>query len=259
MHSLLCQDHKQLKDQPNSVLGWHSACEAHASLEVLKTLLPDLIEPKYNYGPFKLICDDLGLRNLIVRSHDDLTVVGVVDLEWVYAGPAQLFASGPWWLLGDRPNNEAWDYKEGEPPRVASRYMRHLEIFTSVLKEEELKMLGHENLELSTLIEWSRSTGAIWLHMILSAGFFDCESFPCGQLQRHCGLRWWLDTRGRFEDQEEVKEFAQGKELELTRYDEEVDHIEELKSLMDCGKLTNEDFVARARLILERKPDEANG
>lgn len=257
-HYLLCQDRQQLKDQLNSAQGWHSACEAHASLEVLKSLLPDLVEPNFNYGPFKLICDDFGLRNLIVRGHDDLTVVGVVDLEWVYAGPAQLFASGPWWVLGDRPNNEAWDYKGGEPPRFASRYMRYLEIFTSVLKEEEIKMPGHEKKELSTLVEWSKSTGAMWLHMIISAGFFDCESFPCGQLQRHRGLRWWLDTLKRFEDQEEVKVFAQGKELELTRYDEEVDQIEELKSLMDCGKLAHEDFVARARSILARKPDDAN-
>ncbi|KAJ5585238.1 uncharacterized protein N7459_005038 [Penicillium hispanicum] len=255
---LLRQDHQQLKDQPNSATGWRSACEAYASLEVLKSLLPDLVEPNFNHGPFKLICADFGLGNLIVRGHDDLTVVGVVDLEWIYAGPAQLFASGPWWLLGDRPINEAWDYKEGKPPRVASRYMRYLEIFTSVLKEEEMKILGHEKKELSTLVEWSRSTGAMWLHMILSAGFFDCESFPCGQLQRHHGLRWWLDTLKRFEDREEVKVFAQGKELELKRYDERVDRIEELKSLMDDRKLTREDFVAQTRSILARKPDDAN-
>jgi hypothetical protein len=41
-------------------------------------------------------------------SEDDLTIVGVVDLEWSYIGPAQLFGSAPWWLLQDRPINEEW-------------------------------------------------------------------------------------------------------------------------------------------------------
>jgi hypothetical protein len=95
----------------------------------------------------------------------------VVDLEWVYAGPAQLFASGPWWLLGDRPINEAWDFYNGEPPQVASRYMRYLEIFTSVLKEEEVKIPGHEKKELSTLVEWSKTTGAMWLHIYYLRAF----------------------------------------------------------------------------------------
>ena len=193
-----------------------------------------------------------------MRSRDDLTVVGVVDLEWVYAGPAQLFASGPWWLLGDRPINEAWDYYRGEPPRVASRYMRYLDIFISVLKEEEVKILGPEKKEVSTLVEWSKATGAMWLHMILSAGFFDSRWFPCGQLERHYGLRWWLDTLKKFEDQADVKAFARSKELDLIRYDEEVDQIEEFKSLMDCGKLTCTDFVARTRSILARKSHDGN-
>ncbi|KAL2870912.1 uncharacterized protein BJX67DRAFT_369843 [Aspergillus lucknowensis] len=250
------QGFASLNGQPNSALGWHSACEAHASLEVLKSLLPDLVEPNYNHGPFKLICDDFGLGNLIVRSRDDLTVVGVVDLEWVYAGPAQLFASGPWWLLDDRPINEAWDYHNGHPPRVASRYMRRLEMFTTVLKEEEANMLGNEKKELSTLIEWSKTTGAMWPHMILSAGFFDCLLFPCGQLQRHYGFWWWLDMLKGFEDREEVKKFAQRKELDLTRYDMQVDQIEELKFLVECGKLTSEDFAAQTRSVLARKPDD---
>lgn len=74
----------------------------------------------YDNGPFKLICDDLGLANMIVRSEDDLTIVGVVDFEWVYAGPAQLFASAPWWLLIDPPVNDDWDF-DGEEPAKCCR------------------------------------------------------------------------------------------------------------------------------------------
>ncbi|KAF9886617.1 hypothetical protein FE257_011257 [Aspergillus nanangensis] len=46
---ILSQDCQQLKDQPNSVLGQYSACEAHASLDILKSLIPDLVEPNYNH------------------------------------------------------------------------------------------------------------------------------------------------------------------------------------------------------------------
>jgi hypothetical protein len=46
-----------------------------------------LINDNYDRRKFKLICDDLGLANLIVRSREDLTVIGVVDLEWSYIGP----------------------------------------------------------------------------------------------------------------------------------------------------------------------------
>ncbi len=54
----------------------------------MRSLLPHFVEEDYDHGPFKLICDDLGLANLIVKSEEDLTVVGVVDFEWSYIGPA---------------------------------------------------------------------------------------------------------------------------------------------------------------------------
>lgn len=75
------------------------------SFSFLKSLIPALVERNYDSGPFKLICDDLGLASLIVRSEEDLTIVGVVDFEWSYVGPAQLFGSAPCWLLQDRLNN----------------------------------------------------------------------------------------------------------------------------------------------------------
>lgn len=58
------------------------------AFKVLKPLIPNLVNANYDRGKFKLICDDLGLANLVVRSKEDLTVVGVVDLEWSYIGPA---------------------------------------------------------------------------------------------------------------------------------------------------------------------------
>jgi hypothetical protein len=124
---------------------------------------------------------------VIVRSKDDLTITGVIDLEWVYAGPAQLFASAPWWLLLDRPINTEWDFEEGEAPKATDRYFECLAIFKRVLAEEEAEMTGNQGKELSELIQLSEDSGAMWLHMLLSSGFFDTPGFPCMQLRKHWG------------------------------------------------------------------------
>jgi hypothetical protein len=151
----------------------------------LKSLIPDLVERDYDRGPFKLICDDLGLANLIVRSEGDLTVVGVVDFEWSYVGPAQLFGSAPWWLLQDRLNNWDTDLDEEELPEILARYQRYLEIYKRVLEEEE-EMSGGEKA-LSDLVRRSKDSGAMWLHMILSWGFNHSHSLPFSQLRHHIG------------------------------------------------------------------------
>ncbi|KAK1770070.1 phosphotransferase enzyme family protein [Phialemonium atrogriseum] len=206
------QDWEQLVHQPNSI-----------------SLIPNLVNANYDRGKFKLICDDLGLANLIVRSREDLTIVGVVDLEWSYIGPAQLFGSAPWWLLQDRPVNSVWDCDNDEPPKVAERYFRYLEIFKRVLEEEEAKMPGHEEKELSSLVKWSQDSGAMWLHMLLSAGFNDQCSFPFTQLRQHLGAAEWA---------------RQGKVRELDEYDRALEKREEYKALVDSEKMTREDFIA---------------
>ena len=78
---LMEQDWNQLLSQPNSVSGKYTGRAKYASFGVLKSLIPDLVERNYDRGPFKLICDDLGLANSIVRSEEDLTIVGVVDFN----------------------------------------------------------------------------------------------------------------------------------------------------------------------------------
>ncbi|KAJ5153974.1 uncharacterized protein N7500_009413 [Penicillium coprophilum] len=69
----------------------------------------------YENRPFKLIYDDFGLANMIVKSEKDLIIVGVVDLEW--------------WLLYNRPVNEEWDFKDSNPPEATKRYFNCLNIF----------------------------------------------------------------------------------------------------------------------------------
>lgn len=208
-----------------------------------------MINEKYNEGPFKLICDDLGPANMIDRSPDDQTIVGVVDLEWVYTGPAQLFASAPWWLLLDRPINEVWDFVIGEPPDVTSRYFKSLEIFKRVLGEEEAKLPEYDDKEVSRLVQWSEDSGAIWLHMLLSSGFFDWFSFPCMQLRQRVGVERWREQMDELKNT--VKEFVAKKLRDLEAHDQKVDQVEQCKALMESGAMSKEEFLVNVQAILE--------
>src|ERR1700694_5515530 len=156
------QDWEQLVHQPNSTFGLYDAKNKYLAFKVLKTLIRDLVNAKYDCCKFKLICDDLGLANLIVRGREYLTIVGVVDLEWSYIGPAQLFGSAPWWLLQDRLVNSAWDCKGDEPPKIAARYFKCLEIFIRVLEEEEARIPGQKGREVSSPDTRSEGSGARW-------------------------------------------------------------------------------------------------
>ncbi|KAJ5194850.1 uncharacterized protein N7498_008288 [Penicillium cinerascens] len=202
-----------------------------------------MIHTTYDRGPFKLVCDDFGPANMIVRSKEDLTIIAVVDLEWVYAGPAQLFGSAPWWLLLDRPVNDEWDFEEGEAPKPTDRYFKCLEIFKHVLEEEESKMVGDDKKELYELVKWSEDSGAMWLHVLLSSGFFDTPSFPCMQLRRHKGVDWWEERLIEYGNAEEVETFVAGKLNDLAAYDEIKEKVEHYKALMDNKEMELETFI----------------
>lgn len=202
-----------------------------------------MIHPAYAQGPFKLICDDFGPANMIVRSKDDLTIVGLIDLEWVYAGPAQLFGSAPWWLLLDRPVNDEWDFEEGEAPKATDRYFKYLEIFQRVLGEEESQIRGDDKKELSELVKWSADSGAMWLHMLLSSGFFDSSSFPCMQLRRQRGVDWWDTRLVEYGDTGEADAFVAGKLDDLVVYDEIKGKVEDYKSLVDNKEMESGAFI----------------
>lgn len=101
------QDLEQLACQLNSIYGEYDARAKYRTFMAFKSIIPDFVHSEYDRTKFKIICDDFGLANLLVRSRQDLPVIGVVDFEWSYIGPAQLFGSAPWWLLMDRTTNQA--------------------------------------------------------------------------------------------------------------------------------------------------------
>ncbi|PLB47162.1 hypothetical protein P170DRAFT_448837 [Aspergillus steynii IBT 23096] len=234
------QDWQQLRFQPNSIAGPRSA----------RILNPRIINHTYENGPFKLICDDFGLGNVIVRSKDDLTITGVVDMEWVYAGPAQLFGSAPWWLLLDRPVTEEWDFEEEEAPKATDRYFTCLEIFIRVLEEEEEKTAESDRKELTELVKWSKDSGAMWLHMLLSSGFFDTPTFPYMQLRNHKGAEWWDERMQEHRDAEDAEKFVADKLDDLAAYDKINDRVEHLKVLMDNKEISTDDFICTVSSLL---------
>lgn len=229
---LVEQDLEQLDRQPNSVYGRFDAMAKYRSFQVLRSLIPDFIHQGYDRSNFKIICDDLGLANLIVRSRQDLTVIGVVDLEWSYIGPAQLFGSVPWWLLMDRPINPAWDCDNGEPRDITDRFFRCAGIFQRVLEEEEAKMPGHEDKELSRLVRWSESSGAMWVHMLLSNGFNDPRTFPFTKLIQHLGVDEWERRRREVSD-DDATAFGSKKVMQLDQYNRDLEEMDEVQLFAD--------------------------
>ena len=254
MQYLADQDWEQLIRQPNSTFGFYDAQNKYLAFQVLKSLIPDMVNAKHEHGKFKLICDDLGLANLIVRSSDDLTVVGVIDLEWSYIGPAQLFGSAPWWLLQDRPVNSTWDYEGDEPPEIAERYLKYLDMFILILEEEEAKSPTYQGRELSSLVKWSRSSGAMWLHMLLSSGFNDHHSFPFMQLRQHVGGDEWTRREKKFNNAE-LEAFPARKVSELEKYDEMLEKVEESKARVEDGTMSKEAFIAETSRLLKEQGD----
>ncbi|KAI0534965.1 phosphotransferase enzyme family protein [Xylaria digitata] len=170
------QQWQQLHEQLNSADDEEDAREKYIFVRVLKSLTSRYTWPDYNEGPFKLICDDFGPRNMRVK---DCKITGVIDQEFSYAGPAQLLATAPWWLLLERPH--MWDFSS----EMEDRFFRHLDMFQRVLEEEEDAMPGHEGKELSMLIKRSREDGTMWFIMVLQGFFQSPDNFPCTQLIRH--------------------------------------------------------------------------
>ena len=166
--------------------------------------------------------------------------------------PDQLneFGSAPWWLLLDRPINDEWDFEQGEAPKATDRYFKCLEIFIRVLEEEVTRMKESSRRELTELVKWSRDTGAMWLHMLLSSGFFDDLTFPCMQLRNHKGVQWWDEHMKGHEDTEEVEEFIADKMKDLAAYDEIKEKVEQHKVLMDNNDMSAEDFISSVSSIL---------
>ncbi|KUJ09775.1 uncharacterized protein LY89DRAFT_276977 [Mollisia scopiformis] len=173
-------DLQQLHQQRNAVDNESDARNKLICSETLKSLIPRHVFAKYDKGPFKLICDDFGPSNMIVDNDRDLNIVGVIDWEWSYAGPCQLFSSPPRWLLLQSPNEWGRDDEE-----VATGYEKALQVFLEVLEEEERSTLQDmpSTERLSALMRECNEDGHNWFHCIMRDGFNGPDRFVWQQLK----------------------------------------------------------------------------
>ncbi len=239
------QQWEQVDQQPNSVYGRYTAQAEYADSQVLKSMIPHFVEPDYDQGPFKLVCDDLGMPNVLFRSEEDLTPVGVVDWEWSYVGPAQLAGSAPWWLLQARAID--WDTAEDDETvdEATSRFLRNLEMYKSVLEEEEKKMLPGGETPLSDLVKRSQASGSMWLHMVLTYGFTNFSSAPYVALRRHVGEDKWCQLQSALVRTDEKEAFGIRKAAEWEQYWEDSEQAEADMAAVDRHEMTEEEFLAK--------------
>ncbi|KAI0869842.1 kinase-like domain-containing protein [Hypoxylon argillaceum] len=144
-----------------------SARQKYLYWRVLDVLIPRFAIPKYDKGPFKLICDNFVPANMIVNSAEDPTIVAVIDLEWSYAGLLQ-----PFWSCRTL---KTWS----ESDERLAEYNRYLDMYLQILQEEE-KAYGGDLLAEHTpsaLMRQGRVDGRMWFHHIMWEGFNAAPDF----------------------------------------------------------------------------------
>ncbi|EAW15264.1 phosphotransferase family protein [Aspergillus clavatus NRRL 1] len=151
------QDMQHLRAQPNSVDDMEDARRKYLHNKIFKAIVPHFVDSKYDHGPFRLICDDFRLGNLLVNNAQDLKIVAVLDWEWAYAAPFQMLYSSPRWLLLKKPFD--WDD------------------FINVLEEEEQKRAeGLSMPSMATLMDESMKDGKFWFHELIYSCFESPDS-----------------------------------------------------------------------------------
>jgi Phosphotransferase enzyme family len=87
-------------------------------------------------GPFVLAHGDLEMYNLFVNK--DLDMLAVLDWEWSHVVPLQLFIP-PTWITNRPITSLSWDFFYDD-------YIKKLDRFRAVVRDQELKMYGEELL-----------------------------------------------------------------------------------------------------------------
>ncbi|KAH6716480.1 hypothetical protein BKA61DRAFT_631782 [Leptodontidium sp. MPI-SDFR-AT-0119] len=205
-------DLQQLYQQPSAVDDEADARQKLIYWEAFKSLIPRHVLAKYDKGPFKLIYDDFGPANMIVNNERELKIVGVIDWEWSYAGPCQLFSSPPHWLLLDSPNHWFQD-----DIGLATRYEKSLEMFLGILEEEEGVTLKDVpvNERLSGLMRECKEDGRMWFYCIIRQGFNEPDMLVWERLRTATPD---FDQFVKAVSEEEITAFIKEKMIALAKY-----------------------------------------
>ena len=126
-----------LTHQRNSIEDSQDAREKYTACHLLHALLPLFASSMVR--AFPLHCDDLRPHNILVNR--DLQIVAIVDWEWTYAAPYEMFASAPRWLLLREPDEwtESWRFDQPGEDDLLKMYKSKLGLFLDVMKQEEYR------------------------------------------------------------------------------------------------------------------------
>ncbi|KAH7308945.1 hypothetical protein B0I35DRAFT_453545 [Stachybotrys elegans] len=153
----------QLSFQRNQAIESADDCrKKYIARQLFRKLASEgrLANTEFEYGPFKLWCDELGLMNAVLGPNKRVT--GIVDWEFSYAAPAEFSFSPPWWLILTPP--EKWE--QGLDDWVA-HYEPKLAMFLEELSKKEERLIDREELSehdaLSPRMRKSWETGQFWV------------------------------------------------------------------------------------------------
>ncbi|KPM36214.1 hypothetical protein AK830_g10355 [Neonectria ditissima] len=238
-HHVVDRDLQHLHDQPNSVDDEHDAREKYIYFNVMKALISRHVIPGSDKRPFKLICDDFQRTNMIVNNEEDLKVVAVIDWEWSYTAPAQLVDSVPPWLLIESPH--VWASVDDR----LVRYNAHLELYTRLLEEEEIKILGDDTSEdqkPSTMLRLCQQNGRQWFHLIILRGFNGPTCVPFAKLIEE--TKDWNKLVAAI-PKEDIDSFVQKKMADLKEYEKQMAEMKERYAVALKGGLKDLDAFIR--------------
>lgn len=216
------QDMEHLYKQPTSVDNADDARAKYKFRHQLNALVSRFVAKEHNQRHARLVCDDFRSGNMIVNDEKELKIIAVVDWEWAYVAPYQMFCSAPRWLLIKDPIS--WATPNG--PEF-DRYNLCLELFLNELEHQENegnKDGSQPKLQdkLSDLMRRSVRDGKFWFHELI---------YDCFTTAENSAWKAICDVHPDFEElasvaEEDLDEFVGRKMKDLAAYKAEWNSIE---------------------------------
>ncbi|KAG8623887.1 hypothetical protein KVT40_008863 [Elsinoe batatas] len=218
---------RQLEEQANSIDDAEDGRQKYINQKRFEASISRFVDTEHDNGSTYLTCDDFRLGNMLVRSETDLTIVAVLDWEWSYAAPYQMFASPPRWLVIDLPYEFDDDKYE--------QYTKLLDTFLEVLDEEESKRchsdgcstsngnsqaitvtppIDPSRARLSTRMRRTLEDGKFWFHELLQNCYIGADNEPWWRLTQQ-----YPDLLNLPVDEQDVEAFVARKMKDKEEYD----------------------------------------
>jgi len=153
---LLAYHDSRLLYQPNSINDELDGRRQMSTLGLMRSVLPQFINPKTKRGPFFVGLSDLHQSNIFVNERWQVTCL--IDLEWACSHPGEMLRP-PYWLTGRN-----LDRLEGAHFDLFSDYRRE---FMAEFQHQE-KLITSEDSR-SAMMEENWKLGSFWFFHALES------------------------------------------------------------------------------------------